>query len=175
MSVKIRLMRTGKKKQPAYRVVVADSRSPRDGRFIEILGHYAPRDEPSTFVIDEDRTLGWLTKGAIPTEQVSKLLDAVGVWDRFEKETGRAPKTKFVISGPAAAKVKQVKAAPDPEPAPPVITATAPEPAPEAEAPVVEEAVVDEPVVDEPVAEVEAPEVEPETPAAESETEEDAE
>ena len=73
MAVKIRLMRVGKKKQPTYRVVVADSRSPRDGRYIEILGQYEPRQEPSVFTIDNDKTLGWLRKGARPTEQVHKL------------------------------------------------------------------------------------------------------
>ena len=98
MSVKIRLMRMGKRKQPTYRVVVADSRSPRNGRFIEILGQYAPRAEPSRFEIDEDRALHWLKVGARPTEQVSKLLDETGVYARFQEETGREPATKVKIS-----------------------------------------------------------------------------
>ena len=76
--VKIRLMRGGKKKQPAYRVVVADARAPRDGRFIEIIGHYQPRTEPSTVVIDNDRARAWLEKGAQPTEAVAKLLRISG-------------------------------------------------------------------------------------------------
>ena len=84
MTVKLRLMRMGKKKQPTYRVVVADSRSPRDGRFIEAVGTYAPRMEPSTVEIDNDRVLGWLAKGAQPTETVRKLLVISGAWEQFE-------------------------------------------------------------------------------------------
>ena len=84
MTVKLRLMRMGKKKQPTYRVVVADSRSPRDGRFIETVGTYAPRMEPSTVEIDNARVLGWLAKGAQPTETVRKLLVISGAWEQFE-------------------------------------------------------------------------------------------
>ena len=90
MTVKLRLMRMGKKKQPTYRVVVADSRSPRDGRFIEAVGTYAPRMEPSTIEIDNDRVLGWLAKGAQPTETVRKLLVISGAWEQFE--SSRPPK-----------------------------------------------------------------------------------
>jgi len=68
--VKIRLMRMGKKKQPTYRVVVADARSPRDGRFVEIIGKYGPREEPPLVDINNERALEWLSKGAQPTEQV---------------------------------------------------------------------------------------------------------
>lgn len=85
MAVKIRLMRVGKKKQPTYRVVVADSRSPRDGRYIEIIGQYEPRKDPSVFAIDNDKALGWLRKGAQPTEQVHKLLIGTGLWAEFEE------------------------------------------------------------------------------------------
>lgn len=74
MAVKLRLMRFGKKKQPVYRLVAADSRSPRDGRFIEILGTYEPRAEPSRVVIDRDRVDAWLRQGAKPTETVARLL-----------------------------------------------------------------------------------------------------
>ncbi|MGA3352528.1 MAG: 30S ribosomal protein S16 [Acidimicrobiales bacterium] len=84
MTVKLRLMRMGKKKQPTYRVVVADSRSPRDGRFIEAVGTYEPRMEPSTIQIDNARVLGWLAKGAQPTETVRKLLVVSGAWEQFE-------------------------------------------------------------------------------------------
>jgi small subunit ribosomal protein S16 len=77
-------MRMGKKKQPTYRVVVADSRSPRDGRFIEAVGTYEPRMEPSTIQIDNARVLGWLAKGAQPTETVRKLLVVSGAWEQFE-------------------------------------------------------------------------------------------
>lgn len=86
MSVKIRLMRVGKRKQPTYRVVVADARSPRDGRVIETIGHYGPRREPSTIEIDGDRALEWLRKGAQPSESVQKLLTVSGVWATFEAE-----------------------------------------------------------------------------------------
>jgi small subunit ribosomal protein S16 len=95
VSVKIRLMRVGKKKQPTYRVVVADSHSPRDGRFIEIIGQYGPRQEPSHVQIDGERALSWLRNGAQPTEQVQKLLTATGVWAQFESEKGGPVKTKL--------------------------------------------------------------------------------
>ncbi len=74
MAVKLRLMRMGKKKQPTYRVVAADGRSPRNGRFIEILGSYDPRQEPSVVKIDVAKADEWISKGAQPTERVSKLL-----------------------------------------------------------------------------------------------------
>ncbi len=86
--VKIRLMRVGKRKQPSYRVVVADSRSPRDGRIIEAIGHYQPRQDPSVVQIDEDRALYWLQKGAQPSDQVRQLLRITGAWSTF---TGEAP------------------------------------------------------------------------------------
>lgn len=95
MSVKIRLMRMGKRKQPTYRVVVADSRSPRDGRFIEIIGHYGPRQDPSVLNIDGEKALSWLRKGAQPTEQVQKLLTVTGVWGQFESEKGGPVDTKL--------------------------------------------------------------------------------
>jgi small subunit ribosomal protein S16 len=82
--VKLRLMRMGKKKQPTYRVVAADARSPRNGRFIEIIGHYNPRTEPSTVVIDNDKAVHWLSEGAQPTESVEKLLKISGAWEQFE-------------------------------------------------------------------------------------------
>ncbi len=84
MAVKLRLMRIGKKKQPTYRVVAADSRSPRDGRFIEIVGTYEPRAEPSRINIDNDKALKWLSQGAQPTETVQKLLKITGTWDEFK-------------------------------------------------------------------------------------------
>ena len=84
MAVKLRLMRMGKTKQPTYRVVVADARSPRDGRFIEILGNYNPREEPSVLNLDNDKAVAWLKKGAQPTERVQKLLKISGAWDEFK-------------------------------------------------------------------------------------------
>ena len=83
MAVKLRLTRVGKKKQPQYRVVAADSRSARDGRFIEILGTYNPRLEPSGVAIDEPKAVKWLLEGAQPTERVRKLLEVTGAWQAF--------------------------------------------------------------------------------------------
>jgi small subunit ribosomal protein S16 len=77
--LKIRLARVGKKKAPTYRVVVADARKPRDGGYVEILGHYNPRTEPTTFVIDGDKVKDWLSKGAQPTDRISKLLAKEGL------------------------------------------------------------------------------------------------
>ena len=79
MSTKIRLARFGSKKNPIYRVVVADERAPRDGRFIEIVGRYNPRTEPSTIELDETKIRDWLSKGAQPTDSVRRLLKAKGV------------------------------------------------------------------------------------------------
>ncbi len=76
MAVKIRLTRIGSKKNPIYRVVVADSRSPRDGRFIEIVGRYNPQTEPSTIELDQAKIDDWLAKGAQPTEPVARLIKA---------------------------------------------------------------------------------------------------
>jgi len=84
VAVKLRLVRVGKTKQPTYRVVAADSRSPRDGRFIEIVGHYNPRNEPSIVEIDNDKALKWLRDGAQPTERVQKLLEVSGAWTEFK-------------------------------------------------------------------------------------------
>ena len=78
MAVKLRLMRMGKKKQPTYRIVAADSRSPRDGRFIEIIGHYDARRDPSVIKVDNERAVHWLRNGAQPTETVGKLLTLSG-------------------------------------------------------------------------------------------------
>jgi small subunit ribosomal protein S16 len=90
VAVKLRLMRMGKKKQPTYRIVAADSRSPRDGRFIEVVGVYDPRAEPSVIKVDNERAVHWLRHGAQPTERVQKLLQIVGAWDEFK---GNAPAT----------------------------------------------------------------------------------
>ena len=113
MAVKIRLMRVGKKKQPSYRVVVTDGRSPRDGRFIEVLGQYAPRAEPSLVTIDSDRALHWLKVGAQPTEQVGKLLEITGVWAAYKADVGKDAASKPKPKTPKAKKV--VEAPPTPE------------------------------------------------------------
>ncbi len=90
--VRIRLRRVGKPKQPVYRVVVADSKSPRDGRFIEIIGQYNPLTNPSQISIDSGKALGWLRKGAQPSEPVKALLKRTGIWSEYVKDKGPAPK-----------------------------------------------------------------------------------
>lgn len=84
MSLRIRLSRGGAKKRPFYRIVVADSRSPRDGRFIEVLGQYHPLENPSRIELDNDRALHWLRNGAQPTDPVKQLLRITGVWEEFK-------------------------------------------------------------------------------------------
>jgi small subunit ribosomal protein S16 len=134
VSVKIRLMRMGKKKQPTYRVVVADSRSPRDGRNIETIGHYRPRQDPPAADIDGEKALAWLRNGAQPTEQVQKLLTVSGVWAQFESEKGGRVDTKLARRRLDDPKAAAKKAETQPE--------TAEAAAPEAEAPT---AAADEP------------------------------
>ena len=144
MAVKLRLMRMGKKKQPTYRIVAADARSPRDGRFIEIVGTYDPRHDPSRIEVDNDRAVHWLRHGAQPTERVQKLLSISGAWESF---TGEAPPP------PPAPKPKPEKK----EAEAPAAEAPAAEEAPAEEAaadePVAEEAAVEEPVAEEAPAE----------------------
>ena len=124
-------MRVGKKKQPSYRVVVADQRSPRDGRIIEAIGHYQPRLEPSEIAIDTDRAVHWLQQGAQPSDQVRKLLQISGAWAAF---TGEAPPPAAAAASTtpkkatAAASVKATPAAS-------VAVEASPEDAPEGEEP----------------------------------------
>jgi small subunit ribosomal protein S16 len=92
MATRIRLRRMGAKKRPFYRVVVADQRSPRDGRFIENIGKYHPLDEPSLIDIDETRALEWLRKGAQPSQSVQVLLTKAGIWEKFEAERPQKPR-----------------------------------------------------------------------------------
>ena len=80
--VKIRLQRVGKKKKPSYRVVVADSRAPRDGKFIEVIGHYDPLTDPATVEIKEERALEWLRQGAQPTQTVANIFKKAGVAEK---------------------------------------------------------------------------------------------
>ena len=89
MAVRIRLKRLGAKKRPYYRVVVADQRSPRDGRFIENIGIYQPLEDPSVIQIDEERALHWLRVGAQPSNTVRVLMSKVGIWDTFSAEKAR--------------------------------------------------------------------------------------
>ena len=93
--VKIRLRRMGAKKQPTYRFVVADAKSPRDGRFLEILGHYNPRTEPKTLVVDQEKAKAWLAKGAQPSDPVRRLFAELGLVERGPiPENKRPPKGK---------------------------------------------------------------------------------
>ncbi len=86
MAVKIRLQRFGTKKRPFYRLVVAESRIKRDGRYLEILGHYDPRQTPTLIEIDEDRALEWLKKGAQPTSTAKNILTKKGVWEKYHQQ-----------------------------------------------------------------------------------------
>lgn len=99
MAVKIRLMRMGMKKAPYYRVVVADSRSPRDGRFIERIGVYHPLEEPSRIEIDADKAREWLAKGAQPTEAVATLLAKVGIEEPARRKAARKEQRRKAHQG----------------------------------------------------------------------------
>ena len=83
--VRIRLRRVGSKKQPSYRVVAAHKESPRDGKFLEILGHYNPRTQPETIELKEDRVYHWLSVGAQPSDAVAQLFKTMGTMERFER------------------------------------------------------------------------------------------
>jgi small subunit ribosomal protein S16 len=107
--VKIRLRRVGAKKKPSYRLVVADSRAPRDGAFIDVIGHYNPLTEPATIDIDGEKALSWLNQGAQPTDIVSKLLSQAGIArePKAAKPKARAAKkAKPAAKKAAAAKPK---------------------------------------------------------------------
>ena len=131
VAVKLRLMRMGKKKQPTYRVVAADSRSPRNGRFIEIVGTYQPRQDPSVIEIDNEKAVHWLKNGAQPTERVEKLLKISGAWEEF---TGKAPEVPPVPE-PTPNKGYTPPAPPKPPKAVEEAAAKAEEEAADAEAP----------------------------------------
>jgi small subunit ribosomal protein S16 len=142
MATRIRLRRMGANKRPFYRVVVADQRAPRDGRFIEVIGKYHPLSDPSLIEIDEERALHWLRVGAQPSNQVLNLLRKSGVWDRFASERPGALKQRGPATNrtgkpdvPKRSKKAQAKAA--------EAAKAAADPAPEA--PPAEEPVVDEP------------------------------
>ena len=89
MAVKMRLTRMGKKKSPYYRIVVIDGRRQRDGRYIDLIGRYDPREDPSLIEIDEEKAVDWLKKGVQPTEAVAKLLDISGVTSKFKVSAGK--------------------------------------------------------------------------------------
>jgi small subunit ribosomal protein S16 len=163
----------GSNKRPFFRVVVADQRSPRDGRFIENIGKYHPMDDPSVIEIDQDRALHWLRVGAQPSNQVRNLMQKIGIWEEFVKERPSAAPApakerpdKPKLSKKAKQKAEAAAAAPEASRAPDAGVEPAPEgeapPAPEAEVePAIAEAdaaesmeaVVDEPAADQPPAE----------------------
>jgi small subunit ribosomal protein S16 len=141
MAVKLRLRREGTVKRPHYRIVAADSRSPRDGRFIEAIGHYHPLDQPSTIKVDNERALHWLRNGALATAAVEKLFRISGVWDEFKPGDAparvRGDKKKVSKKARArAAEAAEAAAAPAAE-------------APAAEAPAAEAPAAEEPAAEE--------------------------
>jgi small subunit ribosomal protein S16 len=143
LAVKIRLRRVGAKKQPSYRLVIADSRSPRDGRFIDVIGSYNPRTKPTTIVVDEEKARKWLSQGALPTESVASILYRAGIVDmRSERyrqggtATATAPTPAAATETPAVA-ASDVAPAEAATPAEPIVAeeTAAPEPAAEEAAP----------------------------------------
>ena len=186
MATKIRLMRLGKIRAPYYRIVVADSRTKRDGRVIETIGKYHPKEDPSFIEVDSDRAQYWLSVGAQPTEPVAAILRVTGDWQRFKGEPAptegvktRAPrpdrkaifeaaaKESLDDSAPATTPKKSAakKAAAAPEAEPPVEAPAAEAAAPAAEAPAAPAA--EAPAAEAPAAEAEAPVAE--APVAEAE------
>ncbi len=141
--LRIRLRRVGKKKQPMYRIVVADSRAPRDGAFVEVIGHYQPLVTPSTIVIDADRARHWLDHGAQPSDRVAKLLAIQGIAELPAKLKARMELGQQRAKEAAKAKPKAETEAPAHEAAASAEAAGAPEELPPAEAPA-EEAPVEE-------------------------------
>jgi small subunit ribosomal protein S16 len=157
----------GSNKRPFFRVVVADQRSPRDGRFIENIGKYHPLDDPSVIEIDQGRALHWLRVGAQPSDQVRNLMQKVGIWDEFVKErpsAAAAPAKERVEKPKVSKKAKQKAEAAAAEPEAPAAEETQTEDAPQAE-PEVAEATAEEAVeaVETPAEEVPAEEAQAET------------
>ena len=160
--LRIRLTRVGKKKQPAYRIVVADSRAPRDGAFIKIIGHYNPLTNPATLTVKEEEAVQWLQKGAQPSDTAAKLLTRLGVMER----AGLAPVKYVGKDVPPGKKGKKGEEAAPAAAAPPAAApATAPATEAAAEAPAAEVVAEEAPAAEEAAP---APEPEAETPAAES-------
>jgi len=128
VAVKLRLKRMGKKKQPTYRIVAADSRSPRDGRFIEAIGTYAPRAEPSLIEVDNAKAVAWLVKGAKASETVRKILEISGAWGEFAalrpakpakpaRKKSEAAKKRAAARKPAKKAAKKAEKKPEKKPA----------------------------------------------------------
>jgi small subunit ribosomal protein S16 len=186
--VRIRLRRVGGKKQASFRIVAADKESPRDGKFIEILGFYNPRTEPATIDLKEDRIYDWISKGAQPSESAVQIFQTIGLMDRYERFKGGEDVEKLVAEALEAKAARNVN--PKTRYPAPVGTPKKTKPAEEAEpkakvekeaeeAPVEKEAVAEKeaPAEDEAVAEKEAPAeeaVKDEKPAEEASKEEEA-
>ena len=134
MATRIRLRRMGAKKRPFYRVVVADQRSPRDGRFIENIGKYHPLNDPSLIEIDEERALHWLHVGAQPSDQVRVLMSKVGIWEKFvaERPSAAIAPTPERAEKQRVSKKAQAKLAEEAAAAPAARAAEPPAPADEA-------------------------------------------
>mgnify|MGYP001167565953 CR=1 FL=1 len=121
MPVKIRLAQRGKKKNRTFRVIVADSRSPRDGKFIEDLGFYNPQDNPSSVEIDVEKAVSWLEKGAQPSERAQKILEISGAWAQWRSSKGEvvsiptAPEEKIKSSSKANKKKQEASEASEDE------------------------------------------------------------
>ena len=184
--VRLRLRRVGRKKQPSYRVVAADKESPRDGRFLEVVGFYNPRTEPSTITLKEDRVFYWLSVGAQPSDAVESLFRQMGTRDRYDRfkageeieklleeynevEETRNVSPKTRVEGTPKKKAKPAEAAPVEE----AVEEAAEEEAPEAVEEAAPEAEVEEAAPEEAAPEAEAEEAEEAAP--EEETEADAE
>ncbi len=119
--VRIRLRRVGAKNQPSYRVVAANKESPRDGRFLEILGHYNPRTEPATIALKEDRIFDWMIKGAQPSDSVRSIFQTSGLWERFERFKQGEPLETLLEEAAAAEAARNIdpRTRHDPEPVKP--------------------------------------------------------
>jgi small subunit ribosomal protein S16 len=161
--LRIRLSRVGKKKAPAYRLVVADQRAPREGAFLKIIGHYNPLTEPVTLVVKEDEAVYWLQKGAQPSETAAKLLTRLGIMEKAGKKPAKYEGKRVE---PAAKKGKKGAAE---------AAAAAPAAAPAAEAPPAEEPVAEAPAAEAEEAPEEAAEEAAPEPEAEAEPEAESE
>jgi small subunit ribosomal protein S16 len=181
VATKIKLMRLGKMRAPYYRIVIADARTKRDGRVIETIGKYHPKENPSFIEVDAERAAYWLGVGAQPTEPVQKILSKTGDWQKFKGEPAPAPllvaepkadkKVAFeaaalesVAAAGAATTPKKKAAKKADEPAAETAADTAEAPAAEVEAPAAEAPAAEAPAAEAPAAEAEAPAAE-ETPA----------
>jgi small subunit ribosomal protein S16 len=182
MATRIRLRRMGSNKRPFYRVVVADQRSPRDGRFIEAIGKYHPLNDPSVIEIDEERALHWLRVGAQPSNQVRNLMSKIGIWETFVSErpaaaavVGKGPKPerpqKPKLSKKAQAKAAEAQQEADAEQPVEVAGELEEAPAEPEEAPAEPEEAAAEP--EEAAAEPEEAAAEPAEPAAEAAVDEE--